>query len=61
MKIFHDKLSKILGELTYRHDKIMFITEISLTDDNKNPEIFMNAFNLECLINNPVCFQSENL
>ena len=39
----------------------MFITEISITDDNKNLEIFMNAFNLEYLINNPVCFQSENL
>ena len=38
----------------------MLIGDSSLTTDNKNLEIFMNTFNLECSINKPTCFQSKN-
>ena len=38
----------------------MLIREFSLTTDNKNLEILMNTFDLECLIKKLICFQSEN-
>ena len=38
----------------------MLIGEFSLTTDNKNLEILMNTFDLECLIKKLICFQSEN-
>ena len=55
-KYFIDNLSKNLGELTCQYDKTMFIGDFNLTTDKKNPEIFMNAFNLESLMdtNQPV-------
>ena len=36
----------------------MLIGDFSLTVKNKNHEVFMNAFDLECLIKKPTCFQS---
>ena len=31
-----------------------------MTIENKNLEVFMNLFGLECLIKKPTCFQSKN-
>ena len=33
---------------------------MALTVNNKNLGVFMNTFNLDCLINKPTCFQSAN-
>ena len=57
---FTKNLTKNLGELTCQYDKTTLIGDSNLTTDNKNLEIFMGAFNLECLINKPTCFQPEN-
>ena len=43
-KYFTDNQSKILGQLTHRYDKTMFIAEIKLADDNKNLEFFYECF-----------------
>ena len=59
-KYFIDILPKNLGELTFQYDKTMLIGDFNLTTHNENLETFMNAFNLESLINKPTCFQSEN-
>ena len=46
--------SKSLGEPACQYDKTMLTGEFNVTTDNKNREISMNAFNLECLINKPI-------
>lgn len=38
----------------------MLIGDFNLIIDNKNLEIFMNTFSLECLINKPTYSQTEN-
>ena len=60
-KYFLDNLSKNLSELTCQHDKPILIGDFNLTADNKNLEIFINTFNLECLINKPVWLQFKNV
>ena len=32
--------------------------DFNLTVEDKNLEVFMSTFDMECLINNPTCFQS---
>ena len=56
-KYFLDNLSKNLGELICQHEKLCSLpisTEPLITK-------ILNTFNLECLLNKPICFQSENL
>ena len=38
----------------------MLIGDFNMTIENKNLEVFMNSFGLECLIKKPTCFQSKN-
>ena len=38
----------------------MLIGHSNLTVENKNLEVFMNTFDLECLIEKPACFQSTS-
>ena len=38
----------------------MLIGDFNMTIENKNLEVFMNLFGLECLIKKPTCFQSKN-
>ena len=59
-KYFLDHLSKTLGQLTCQYDKTILIGDFNLTVENNNLENFMNAFDLECLIKKPTCFQSSN-
>ena len=45
--------------MTCQYYKTMLIQYFNLTVDNKSPETFMNAFDLECLTKKPTCFQSS--
>ena len=38
----------------------MLIGDFNETIENKNLEIFMNSFGLECLIKKPTCFHCRN-
>ena len=38
----------------------MLIGDFNCIGNNKNLGLFMNTFNLESLINKPICFQSAN-
>ena len=38
----------------------MLFCDFNMTIENKNLEVFMNSFGLECLIKKPTCFQSKN-
>ena len=38
----------------------MLTGDFNMTIENKNLEVFMNSFGLECLIKKPTCFQSKN-
>ena len=42
----------------YKH--VMLIGDFHLTAENKNLKVFMNTFDLECLIKKPTCFQSTS-
>ena len=37
----------------------MLIGTFNMTIENKNLEVFMNSFGLDCLSNKPTCFQSK--
>ena len=41
-------------------ENIMLVCDFNLTVENKYLEVFMNTFDLECLIKKPTCFQSTN-
>ena len=47
-KYFNVNLSKNLGELTCQYDKTMLTGDSNFITANKNLEIFLNTFNLEC-------------
>ena len=47
-KHFHDNLSLIWNKLTRKFDKIMLMGDFNLTVENKNHEVFMSAFDMEC-------------
>ena len=49
--IFLIALSLAINRLTCQYESFF---------ENKNIEVFMNSFDLECLIKKPTCFQSEN-
>ena len=38
----------------------MLIGDLNMSIENKNLEVFLNSFGLECLIKIPTCFQSKN-
>ena len=57
-KHFLDNLSLILNKLTCQFDNFILMGNFNLTVEDKNLEVFMNTFDMECLINKPTCFQS---
>ena len=57
---FLDILSKDLRKQTCQYENVMLIGDFNLTVNNKSLRLFMNAFNLDSLINKPTCFQSAN-
>ena len=46
--------------MSCEYENVMLIGDFSLTPENKNLEVFMNTFDLEWLINKPICFQSTS-
>ena len=42
------------------YENVMLIGDFNLTIENKNLEVFMNTFDLKCLIKKPTCFQSTS-
>ena len=57
---FLDNLCLVINKLTYQYENFMLIGDINITIKNKNLEVFMNSFGLECLIKKPSCLQSKN-
>ena len=57
-KCFLDNLSLILNKLTCKFDNIILMGDFNLNVENKNLEVFMSIFDMECLIKKPICFQS---
>ena len=58
--MFLESLSKILNRLSCRYENMILIGDFNLTVENINLEIFMNTYDLECLIKKPTCYQSTN-
>ena len=44
--------------MSCEYENVMLIRDFNLTFENKNLEVFMNTFDLECLIKKLTCFQS---
>ena len=42
--------------MSCEYENVMLIGDFNLTVENKNLEVFMNAFDLECLIKNLLTF-----
>ena len=59
-KYFLDNLSLALTKMSCEYENVVLIGDFNLTVENKNLEVFMNAFDLECLIKKPTCFQSTS-
>ena len=57
---FLDILCKDLSKQTCQYENVMLIGYFNLTVNNKSLRVFMNAFNLDSLINKPTCFQSAD-
>ena len=57
-KYFLDNLSLALTKMSCEYENFMLIGDFNLTVFNL--EAFMNAFDLECLIKKPTCFQSTS-
>ena len=57
-KNFLDNLSLILDKLTCQFDNFTLMADFNLTVEDKNLEVFMSTFDMECLINKPTGFQS---
>ena len=57
-KYFLDNLSLALTKMSCEYENFMLIVDFNLTVFNL--EAFMNAFDLECLIKKPTCFQSTS-
>ena len=55
-KHFLDNLSLILNTLTRPFDNIILMGDFNLTTENKNLEVFMSIFDMECLIKKPHVF-----
>ena len=39
-----------MNRLTYQYENVMLIGDFNMAIENKNLEVFMNSFGLECLI-----------
>ena len=50
-----------LNKQTSKYDNIMLMRDFNLTVENKNLEVFMSTFDLECTIKKPIRFQSIHL
>ena len=59
-KYFIDNLSLALTKMSCECENVMLIGDFDHTVENKNLEVFMNTFDLECLIKKPTCFQSTS-
>ena len=59
-KYFLDNLSLALTKMSCEYENVMLIGDFNLTVEKKNLEVFMNAYDLECLIKKPTCFQSTS-
>ena len=44
-----------LTKMSCEYENVLLIEDINLTVENKNLEVFMNTFDLECLIKKPTC------
>ena len=55
-KYFLDNQSLALTKVSCEYENVMLIGDFNLTVENKNLEVFMNAFDLECLIKNLLTF-----
>ena len=60
LEYFLDNLSIALTKMSCEYENVMLIGDFNLTAENKNLEVFMNTFDLECLIKKPTCFQSTS-
>ena len=58
---FLGDLSRVINRLNCQYENFMLIGDFNMTIKNKNFEVFINSFALECLIKKPMCFQSINL
>ena len=56
-KYFLENLSLALTKMSCKYQNLMLIGDFNLTVENKNLGVFMNRFDLECLIKKPTCFQ----
>ena len=59
-KYFLDNLALTLIKMFCEYENVMLIGDFNLTAENKNLEVFMNTFNLKCLIKKLTCFQSTS-
>ena len=59
-KYFVENLSLALTKIFCEYKNVMLIGYVNFTVENKNLEVFMNTFYLECLIKKPTCFQFTN-
>ena len=57
-KYFLDNQSLALTKVSCEYENVMLIGDFTLTVENKNLEVFMNTFDLECVIKKPTCFPS---
>ena len=55
-KYFPENLPLAPTKISCKYENIMLIGDFNLTTQNKNLEVFMNTFDLECLIKKPICF-----
>ena len=46
--------------MSCKYENVMLIGNFNLTVENKNLEVFLNTFDLECLIKKHACFQSTS-
>ena len=56
-RYFLDSLLLISNNQTCKCDNIILMRDIDLTADNKNLEVFMCTFDLECMIKKPTFSQ----
>ena len=49
-KYFFENLSLAMSKMSCEYANVMLIGDCSFTSENKNLEVFMNTFDLECLV-----------
>ena len=60
-RIFFLKLGIVLNNCLCQYEHIIVLGDFNLTIFNKHLADFMALFNLESLVNTPICLQSEKL